>query len=212
MFSVIFDMDGTLLDTQRICIPAWDWAGKNQGYQNVGKYIPNVCGTNENGWTRFLLQKFPQIDMARFKSDAREYIVKNLVVRFKPGAKELLDFLKEKGVKIGLASGTSRPSVEHHLKAVGIENIFDATVCGTEVANGKPAPDVFLETARQLGVDPEKCFVFEDSENGIRAAAAAGMKAIGIADIKPFCGEVKNLMYCEFEDMHQAIDMFEKMV
>ncbi len=212
MFSVIFDMDGTLLDTQRIGIPAWNYAGENQGFQNAGRYIPDVCGTNENGWTKFLYDKFPQIDKVRFKSDAREYIVKNLVVRFKPGAKELLDYLKKKGVKIGLASGTSRQSVEHHLKAVDISDIFDVTVCGTEVENGKPAPDVFLKTAELMGAEAETCYVFEDSENGIRAAAAAGMKPIGIADIKPFCKEVKDVMYCELEDMFAAIDMFEKML
>lgn len=212
MFSVIFDMDGTLLDTQQICIPAWDYAGEKQGYQNAGRYIPDVCGTNENGWTKFLYDKFPDIDMARFKSDARDYIVKNLVVRFKPGARELLDYLKKKGVKIGLASGTSRPSVEHHLNVVGIPDIFDATVCGTEVENGKPAPDVFLKTAELMGAEPESCFVFEDSENGIRAAATAGMKPIGIADIKPFCKDVKDMMYCELDNMYQALDMFERIL
>lgn len=210
MFSVIFDMDGTLLDTQRICIPAWDYAGQRQGYENVGRYIPDVCGTNENGWSRFLLEKFPQIDMARFKADAREYIVKNLVVRFKSGAKELLNYLKSKNIKIGLASGTSRPSVEHHLKEVGVLEFFNVIVCGTEVENGKPAPDVFLEAARQMGAEPKNCFVFEDSENGIRAADAAGMKAIGIADVKPFSEEVKALMYCELGSMHEAIEIFEK--
>lgn len=211
MFSVIFDMDGTLLDTQQICIPAWDYAGEKQGYQNAGRYIPDVCGTNENGWTKFLYDKFPDIDMVRFKSDAREYIVKNLVVRFKSGAKELLEFLKKRGVKVALATGTSRPSTEHHLKAVGVENMFDATVCGTEVENGKPAPDVFLKAAEKMDADPKTCFVFEDSENGIRAAVAAGMKAIGIADVKPFCKEVKDMMYCELNNMFEAIELFEKL-
>lgn len=211
MFSVIFDMDGTLLDTQRICIPAWDYAGEKQGYSNMGEHIPNVCGTNANGSSLYIKQHFPQIDIERFKTDAREYIIKNLVVRFKPGAKELLDYLKHRGVKIALASGTSRPSVEHHLKEVNIFEMFDATVCGTEVENGKPAPDVFLEAAKQLGVKSQDCFVFEDSENGVRAAAAAGMKAIGIADIKPFCDEVKALMYAELNNMFEAIEMFEKM-
>lgn len=210
MFSVIFDMDGTLLDTQRIGIPAWDYAGEKQGYKNMGACVPDVCGCNVNGGRAYLHSKFPDIDFERFMADSREYIAKNLVVRFKPGAKELLDYLKQRGIKIALASGTSRPSVEHHLKEVGVLDVFDATVCGTEVENGKPAPDIFLETARQLGVNPKDCFVFEDSENGVRAAAAAGMKCIGIADIKPFCDEVKEVMYRELQSMHEAIEVFER--
>lgn len=211
MFSVIFDMDGTLLDTQRICIPAWDYAGEKQGVFNMGEHIPNVCGTNANGSSLYLKQNFPQINIEQFKVDAKEYIIKNLVVRFKPGAKELLDFLKQKGVKIALASGTSRPSVEHHLNEVGILNYFDVTVCGTEVENGKPAPDIFLKTAELMGVSPEDCFVFEDSENGIIAGYKAGMKCIGIADIVPFSSKVKELMYCELQSMEKAIGIFERM-
>ena len=91
-----------------------------------------------------------------------------------------------------------------------ITEFFSATVCGTEIENGKPAPDIFLKTAELMGVNPKDCYVFEDSENGVRAAATAGMKAIGIADIKPFCDEVKELMYCELQSMHEAIELFEK--
>ncbi|MBE6787756.1 MAG: HAD family phosphatase [Ruminococcaceae bacterium] len=211
MFSVIFDMDGTLLDTQRICIPAWDYAGEKQGFENAGRYIPDVCGMNELGWSSFLKTHFPNINLKQFKTDAREYIVKNLVVRFKDGAKELFDYLKARGIKVGLATGTSRPSVEHHLKEVGIFGMFDAVVCGQEVKNGKPAPDIFLETARQMGINPQDCFVFEDSENGIIAGYKAGMKCIGVADVKPFSPEFKGLMYCELESMEKAIEIFERM-
>lgn len=211
MFSVIFDMDGTLLDTQQICIPAWDYAGENQGYENIGRFIPDVCGMNEIGWTDFLKQHFPCMNIQHFKSDAREYITKNLQVRFKAGAKQLFDYLKVRGVKVGLASGTSRPSVEHHLKEVGILGTFDAIVCGTEVKNGKPAPDIFLETARKMDVNPSDCFVFEDSENGIIAGHKAGMKCIGVADVKPFSPETKALMFCELDNIGKAIEIFEKL-
>lgn len=211
MFSVIFDMDGTLLDTQSICVPAWDYAGEKQGYKNVGRLMPSVCGMNLNGSNKLLSDHYPDIDIPRFREDSREYIVNNLTVRFKDGAKELLDYLKKRGVKIGLATGTSRPSVLHHLKEVSALEFFDAMVCGTEVENGKPAPDIFLKTAELMGVDPKTCFVFEDSENGIIAGSKAGMKCIGIPDIAHFSNEIKSLMYCELENMSQAIEIFEKM-
>ena len=211
MFSVVFDMDGTLLDTQRICIPAWDYAGQEQGISGLGVYIPEVCGMNQIGWGGYIKNKFPQLDLEKFVNDCRDYIIKNLVLRLKPGAKELLHFLKGRGVKIGLATGTSRPSTLHHLKEVGIFDLFDAIVCGAEVENGKPAPDIFLKAAQLLGVDPLNCYAFEDSENGVKAATAAGMKCFGIADIKPFSQEVKEIMFRELNSMEEAIPFFENL-
>lgn len=209
MFSVIFDMDGTLLDTQRICIPAWEYGGKLQGINGMGDDIPAVCGMNEVGWTAFLVNNYPRLDVDKFKKDTREYIIKNGVVKYKKGAKELIEFLKSKNIKIGLASGSSRQSIDHHLKEVGAEMYFDAIVGSHDVENGKPAPDVFLKTAELMGVNPEDCFVFEDSENGIKAGFTAGMKCIGVPDIVNFSDETKKLMFCELENLGQAIEIFE---
>ena len=210
MISVIFDMDGTLLDTQRICIPAYDYAGELQGFKDMGKCVPDVCGTNEAGSRKYLENKYPQLDLLKFRTDMREYIAKNLVVKFKKGAKELLEFLKENNIKFALASGTSRPSVMHHLNELGIAEDFDAVICGNDVENGKPAPDIFLLTAEKLGVSPQNCFVFEDSENGIRAGASAGMKTIGIEDIAPFSDEVKGLMFRELNSLDEAIPILKE--
>lgn len=210
MFSVIFDMDGTLFDTQRIFIPAWDYAGELQGFENMGRFIPDVCGVNDKGCIAYLEKNFPNMDVKKFRADARDYVVKNVVVKFKPGAKEFVDYLRSRGVKMAIATGSSRGSAEHHLKEMGIYGFMTASVCGPEVENGKPAPDIFLKAAELLGADPKDCFVFEDSENGIRAGYKAGMKCIGIADVVPFSKEVKELMYCELDNMGEATRIFEK--
>lgn len=209
MFSVIFDMDGTLLDTQRICIPAWDYAGEKQGFKDAGQLIPSVCGMNESGYTDCIVKKYPCIDAERFKKDAREYIIKNGVVRYKKGAEELLIYLKKRNIKLGLASGSSRNSIDHHLKEVGAEGIFDAIIGSHDVENGKPAPDVFLKTAEIMGVCPKDCFVFEDSPNGIKAGFLAGMRCIGIEDIIEFGEETKKMMYLQLNDLSEAIKIFE---
>ena len=209
MFSVIFDMDGTPLDTQRICIPAWDYAGKLQGFEGVGESVTKVCGMNEAGWTRYLEEHFSGIDTNFFKREMRDYIIRNGVVKFKDGAEELLKFLKEKGIKIAIASGSSRESINHHLKAVSAEGYFDAIVGGRDIENGKPAPDIFLKAAELLGAKPQNCFVFEDSANGIRAGYAAGMKCIGVPDIAPFSEETKKLMFAELKTLSEAIDIFK---
>lgn len=210
MFSVIFDMDGTLLDTQQICIPAWEWAGENQGIKGLGKAIPYVCGMNREGWSAYLREHYPTLDVDRFNKEIRGYVEDNLVVRFRTGGKELLDYLKQRGVKVGLASGSSRKSVDHHLKEVGIGDYFDTTVAGDELKIGKPAPDVFLLTAEKMGVAPKDCFVFEDSVNGVKAAIAAGMRCIGFPDVAMFPDDIKKLLFAEIKSLSDAIEILEK--
>ena len=210
MFSVIFDMDGTLLDTQKICVPAWDYAGDNQGYKNVGKHIENVCGMNEKGWTDYLLKHFPNIDINKFKSEMRQYIIDNLKVRYKKGAPQLLEFLKKNNIKIAIASGSSRETIKHHLTEVNGLEYFDAFVGSHDVLNGKPAPDVFLKAAQLIAANPEDCFIFEDSANGIIAGHNAGMKCIGVPDIVEFSQEIKNIMFAELQDLSEAIPILEK--
>ncbi len=211
MFSVIFDMDGTLLDTQKICIPAWDYAGEQQGESGMGRYIPHVCGMNAHGWSAYVLERHPNMDMERFNLDTRNYILDNLKIRFKPGAEELLDYLQQRGIKIAIASGSSHESIEHHLRELGVYERFDSVVGGHDVEHGKPAPDIFLLAAEKLGVRPSDCFVFEDSENGVYAGHAAGMRVFGIADIAPFSEKAKSLMYRELSDMSEAIEIFREL-
>lgn len=210
MFSVIFDMDGTLLDTQAIAVPAWDFAGKLQGIEGMGECIPFVTGMAQQDWKNYVVTKYPQIDIEKFSMESRKYILENTVVRFMDGAKELLDFLKNSGVKMAIASGSSRDTIKHHLSEVGVFDYFETVVSGYEVPRGKPEPDVFLRAAELIGEEPCNCFVFEDSANGIRAGHAAGMKCIGVADIVPFSDDVKKLMFTELASLAEAIDLLKK--
>ena len=206
---IIFDMDGTLLDTQKIYMPAWKWAGEIQGFSDMDKTALLMCGTNEVGSTKYLKDHFPTLDIVKFKADAEDYVNENLTIRYKEGVKETLDFLKEKGIKLGLASGTSREKAIKRLNFVNALDYFDVIVCGNEIENGKPAPDIFLKAANLLGANPEECIVFEDSDNGIKSGYNAGMKVIGIPDVKPFSEEIKSMLYAEFDTMDKAIELFK---
>ncbi len=212
MFSVIFDMDGTLLDTQRICIPAWEYAGLNQGIKGVGDAIPKVCGMNQIGWSGYLKEHYPTLQIDKFITEMKQYIIDNLVVKFMSGAEELLKFLKANNIKIGLASGSSRLSVMHHLNEVSAVDYFDAIVGGDEVTNGKPAPDIFLLTAKRLGADPKDCFVFEDASNGIKAGHNAGMRCIGVEDVAPFDSESQAIMFAKLNRLDEAIPILSKLL
>lgn len=212
MFSVIFDMDGTLFDTQRIFIPAWDFAGKNQGINGMGKHVPNICGMNIDNCYKYVIKHFPTIDIDRFNIEVHQYYKDNLVVKFMPGIEQLLSFLMDNGVKMGLASGSSHKSIDHHLKVVDAEKYFEVRVSCDDVARCKPYPDVFLKTAELMGVQPKDCFVFEDSVNGIKAAKAAGMKCIGIPDIVDFSEEVNDMLFMKLKTADEIIPIFSDLI
>lgn len=212
MFSVIFDMDGTLLDTQRICVPAWEYSGQQQGFCGVGELVYNLCGANEPTWTKYLLDNYPSIDEVKFKKDVREYIAENGTVKYMNGAYELLEFFKNHNIKMAIASGSSKETIMHHLSEVGATHYFSAFVGGKDVENGKPAPDVFLKAAELLNAKPEDCFVFEDSPQGITAGFKAGMKCIGVPDIAKFSDEIKQMEYAELKSIDEAIEIFTKLL
>lgn len=211
LFSIIFDMDGTLLDTQSIYVPAWDYAGNLQGVENLGRHTAVVCGMNDAGWIAYLNENFPSIDIDVFVKDVVKYVNENLVIKYMPGAERLLKLLKQKGVKMGLASGSSLDKVMQNLEAVGATNFFDIIVGGDEVKNGKPAPDIFLLAAKRLGATPSDCYVLEDSPNGVKSAVAAGMKCIGIPDVAVFEQDVKNMLTAEFKNLNDAVEFFENL-
>ncbi|MBQ3548073.1 MAG: HAD family phosphatase [Clostridia bacterium] len=210
MFSVIFDMDGTLTDTQSVCIRAWDYAGGLQGFKNVGESIKYVLGMNKEGWEAYLAEHYDGIDLLAFDREMRQYIIDSGVPELKKGAKELLEFLKQKGVKMAVASGSARYEIDWKLGETGTIDYFDAFAGGEEVERCKPAPDVFLLAAERLGVNPEDCLVFEDSSLGIKAGHTAGMKCFGVADVAPFTDEAKEIMFKELNSLDEAIPILKE--
>ncbi len=206
MLTVIFDMDGTLLDTQRIHNDSWDYAGGLQGYDGLNCHLAEVCGMNEAGWTRYLEERYPDLDLQRFKADCAEYVRDHMVPVLKPGAKELLDFLKEKGVPMAVASGTKISLVRSLIAQAGLAEYFSFLFGGEQVQRCKPAPDIYLMAAEALGAEPADCVVVEDAINGVRSAHAAGMRCIGVPDIAPLTG-VKDLLYDEVTSLDQIIDV-----
>lgn len=212
MLSVIFDVDGTLLDTQRIFIPAWDYAGGLQGVEGMGAHVPNACGMSDSGCIAYLEDNFPTLDVPAFWAVVHDYVTQNRVLRWKAGAAELLAFLKARGVKVAFATGTNIASVRRYFEKLDALHLFDAAVGGDEVENGKPAPDIFLLAAERLGVAPSDCIVFEDSKGGVTAAHSAGMQVFGVPDIAPFDQGIKALLDGEFESLTQALPYIEKLI
>lgn len=183
--AVVFDMDGLMIDSERVSIACW-----SQGSQELGIALPDgfflgMVGLGDRD-CRALLQR--HVDDARIEAlfvrchelyEARTQ--QGLPLR--PGILELLDLLQRHAVPRAVATSTRQPRASRKLAASGLLAYFDVVVTSSDVQHPKPAPDIYLLAAQRLGVDPARCLALEDSPAGTRAALAAGMTAIQVPDL-----------------------------
>lgn len=183
--GAIFDQDGLLFDTEVVFERCWISEGRKLGLEVTKEFVNKMSGCGRKELTMIVAETYPTINaedyVERVHRAAAEAQLAMTPVN-KPGAREILKFCRENGIKIALASSSMRHCVDHNLAAAGFKEFFDAIVTGRDVKNGKPAPDIFLLAAEKIGIPISECAVFEDSFNGIRAAHAAGAKAIMIPD------------------------------
>ncbi|MEI6277878.1 MAG: HAD family phosphatase [Verrucomicrobiae bacterium] len=189
MKGVIFDWDGVVIDSSAQHERSWEMLA-----EEIGKRIPD--GHFQAGFGKKNQEIIPHllcwsndpIEIARLGDRKEEFyrgLVRDQGVRVLPGARELLTALRESGIPRSLGSSTPRSNLDTLFAATGLGEFFDAVVCGDDVKNGKPAPDVFLLAARKLGLAPADCIVIEDAHVGIAAAHAAGMKVLAVATTHP---------------------------
>lgn len=187
MKAVIFDMDGVLFDTESVCMKAWDYAGELMGVGKAGYMVLKTLGMNADKAIEIIRNEFgDDFDAVKFKQTGREYsyhYFNTYGVPEKPGLYEILDYLKNKGYKIALASSTNSQSVHHHLKEKDIEKYFDAVICGDMVEKSKPEPDIYLKACAEISENPADCVAIEDSKNGLLSAHRAGMQVIMVPDL-----------------------------
>ena len=180
--AVIFDLDGVLLDSEQV----WDEAREQLAKERGGRWHENaqrdMMGMSSPEWSRYM---HDVIGLPEPPEEISREVVERMVKLYRehlpvmPGAREAVERLAARR-RLGLASSSNRELIDLALELLGVEHLFEATVSSEEVARGKPAPDVYLEAARRLSVDPTHTAAIEDSENGIRAAKAARMRVIAI--------------------------------
>lgn len=197
--AVIFDMDGVIFDTERVYLEIWKSVFEKYGYKMTKELYITVMGTGRKNVIKTFLENFgddlPIEKMYEEKDNQLFYIIENQGIPLKKGVKELFSMLKEKNYKIALATSAKRDRVEKQIKDKWLKESFDAIVCGDDVEKGKPSPDIFLKAAKKIDVEPENCFVVEDSPAGIKAAFSGGMKGIHVEDLKAADEDI--LKYCE---------------
>ena len=184
--AVIFDVDGTLLDTERIYMRAWKDAAAELGYVITDELLRKTRAVNTKDAAKIFEAEIGNGFSYEKTRPVRVRIAEEIIKRespiLKPGVTELLTFLKEKGIRLSVASSTHLKGTKEHLSESGILDPFEVVVGGDMVTRGKPNPDIFLKAAELLGLAPEECIVVEDSPAGIRAAFSAGMKAVLVPD------------------------------
>jgi len=209
--AVIFDMDGLMFDTEQMRLDAWQMVARQEGYPIPEALLIDCIGRTTTDSEQLLNSALAGtgFDYRRARGIRGGYIEKILAdggIPVKTGLNEILDAIDSLGLAMGVATSTLRAEALDMLTETGVVDRFGAIACGNEVANGKPAPDIFIMAAERLGVDVTRCIVLEDSENGVRAAAAAGCTPIVIPDIKPPSDEVLALAHRRFDSLHAAAE------
>lgn len=198
--AVLFDMDGTVFDTEPIYRRGWIRAAKEVGFdEDMDLFFARVCGLNMTDIAacvyHFYGEDTPFEEIRTLRRGYLDEELKSGVLPFKAGAPEIFAELKKRGIKIALATSTGRKMVDRYLQMSGLEGVFDAIVTGETVTHGKPHPEIFLTAANKLGIAPEACIVVEDSPNGVRAGHAAGMKTVMVPDLHPCTEELRPLLW-----------------
>jgi len=184
--AVIFDMDGLMFDTERVAQVAWYRALADRGFVVTDDVYATVIGRTAPDTRAILVAALGTgLPIEAIEAATSDYLRELLepAPPLKPGLLELLDDIGCLGLRAAVASSTARSEVRRRLEACGLEDRFDVVVGGDDVVDGKPAPDLFLQASRLLHVEAADCVVLEDSEPGIRAASAAGMRAIFVPDM-----------------------------
>ena len=209
--AVLFDLDGTILDTEKFYRKNWPIAAKQFGYAMTDEQALAIRSLGRP----FVVERFREWfgedcdywEIRKYRSELVKKDMEEEGIHSKKGARELLEYLQKKGILRAVATATDVPRATKFLDGVGLLPYFDRICSAADAPQGKPDPYVYLEACRQLGLPPEECLAVEDAPNGIRSAAAAGCRVIFVPDQTGEEPEVADLIYAKVSDLTGIMEL-----
>ena len=206
--AVLSDMDGLLLDTERVSLECWTKASEETGISFPKEVFIGMIGRSpESSYEHALEQlgpEFPYWELRARKTELVQGYVETKGLPLKAGAFELISSLKKADIPVAVATSTHYELAKSHLTHAGILPLLKGLVGSDLVENGKPAPDLYLAGAKLLGVKPEECVVLEDSPAGCEAGLAAGCAVLAVPDLVVLSDEIQQAVHGVYGSLAQA--------
>ena len=196
--AVLFDMDGTVFDTERIYWDCWLTAAEAVGFGEMEALLAKIFGTSERDIGKYVYQTygadFPYEKMLALRAEMIAQRIAREGVPLKDGVPEVFEQLKARGIQSALVTSAPTFRIRDFLSRSHLEHAFSAVISGDRVPMSKPAPDIYLLAARELGLDPKHCLAVEDSCNGVLSAHRAGMRVALVPDLQQPTPEILSLV------------------
>lgn len=212
--AVIFDMDGVLFDTERIMKDGWLKAARKMHFTLTEEQLAQMRGSSKERNAALFSQWYNNtIDYETGRQIRSQYLedyIRQYSLPEKKGLKELFSYLKSRHIPIAVATSTHRSSAARYWEISGIASYLFASVCGEEVLNCKPAPDIFLKAAKLLKIPAKNCLIVEDSINGIKAARASGAISCMVPDLTPYTEDLAPFCDHVCKDLSEIISILER--
>ena len=211
--GVLFDMDGLVLDTEKLYSRFWMESANDLGYPMTYEQALGMRSLNRNAGQDKLTSYFgPGISYAEVRSHRIELMdawIERNGVEVKPGIHELLDYLHDNGILCAITTSSPMDRIVHHLTPHGLLHRFDKVCTAYDVPRGKPEPDIYLHGAVSLGLKPEECLALEDSPTGILSAYRAGCLPVMIPDLDQPDEETQNLLFAKADSLADIITILK---
>lgn len=211
--GVLFDMDGVILDTEKLYTRFWKEAAQSLGYPMTHEMALGMRSLSREVGERQLKEYLGEdVDYQQVRNKRIELMnafIHENGVELKPGIHELLEFLKEHGIKTSIATSSPLDRTKEYLSQVGLVDAFDELVSGHMVEHGKPAPDIYVYAAEKLGLNPEECLVLEDSSTGLLSGYRAACIPVMVPDQDMPTDEVKTRIYAVVDSLSYVMELIQ---
>ena len=201
--NVIFDLDGTLIDTEKLYRKYWPMALADYGYELSDERALMLRSLGRPFAPKQFKEWYgEEFDYDLIRKRRKEYVeghIEKYGVELRPGVIEALNYLKGKNISTSIATATDLERTTKYLQMTGIDGRFEKIICATMVKNGKPAPDIYQYVCKELNSKPSDCYAVEDAPNGVRSAFSAGLNVIFVPDQSPADDSVAEMIYATIE-------------